>query len=732
MERYMSNLNVMHIGGDLAACHRYRAKDPFMAMHKSGINVKFFNPVGKPMQTHMKVSKGVNLILIQRLTHPSLVPFMQKVKETTGAKLVYEQDDNLRDLDPSNPAYDYFREKDVRKAIEATYEMSDAVICSTHPLAEQIGTFYKKPIYVVPNLIDVTVFKPTPDDAPEKKQKNGRLSIGWGGGDCVDSKTEILTKDGYKFFEELTSEDLVATLNAKGKLEYQKPTRIIKEDYIGKMHLYSSKHVDYCITPNHRFYGSKPTNPHTSKENIEFEFIRMNNAPKKMFAKKNAKWEGSEVDEFVIPNTNISIKMDDWLAFFGFWIAEGWTTSSKCLDYSGRERELMQVGISQKDTSVLDKIDSIMSKYGFDPKRTKDNMQSRIFNEELWQYLSSFGKAKNKYFPNEFLSLNKRQLRILLDWYILGDGNIDSSGRIRAYTTSKKLADQLSEIALKLGWAANISKRDREPKNWNTSYVVSFLQDKDINYLQPLINRTKFEEEIDYNGKIYCVEVPNHTWYMRRNGKSIWTGNSHLRDIREIWPTLMYFLEYYPNVDIHFVGYLPTFVNEIDLKRIQRTDWATLDVYTRAIASFDIALAPLLENKFNEAKSDIKVLESGAVKVPAIASDYHPYTEYLDNETFPVCRKDRDWFKWIKRLIESEDLRKKYAQKQYDYVHKNRNLWINVDERIKIYEEITGIKEDWSKLEFSVPDDVYDDWPPEEYQIMDPNSPVLKQKGADQ
>ena len=32
-------------------------------------------------------------------------------------------------------------------------------------------------------------------------------------------------------------------------------------------------------------------------------------------------------------------------------------------------------------------------------------------------------------------------------------------------------------------------------------------------------------EKINYSGRVYCVEVPNHTWYVRQNGKSHWTKN---------------------------------------------------------------------------------------------------------------------------------------------------------------------------------------------------------------
>jgi hypothetical protein len=33
-------------------------------------------------------------------------------------------------------------------------------------------------------------------------------------------------------------------------------------------------------------------------------------------------------------------------------------------------------------------------------------------------------------------------------------------------------------------------------------------------------------EKVKYQGKVYCVTVPNGIIYVRRNGKGVWTGNS--------------------------------------------------------------------------------------------------------------------------------------------------------------------------------------------------------------
>src|SRR3970040_2398822 len=75
--------------------------------------------------------------------------------------------------------------------------------------------------------------------------------------------------------------------------------------------------------------------------------------------------------------------------------------------------------------------------------------------------LKQFGDASEKFIPKEILELPSDKLKILLDYFIKGDGHIDKNGRIRVWTSSKRLVDNLSEIALKIGWGANILNRGK-------------------------------------------------------------------------------------------------------------------------------------------------------------------------------------------------------------------------------------------------------------------------------
>lgn len=89
-----------------------------------------------------------------------------------------------------------------------------------------------------------------------------------------------------------------------------------------------------------------------------------------------------------------------------------------------------------------------------------------ICNKQLWSYLRQFGDKYTKYIPKEIKNLSKRQLKLLFDWMIKGDGYIrKSTGQIIYWTASDKLAEDFQEIVLKLGYISTIKKIKKNIKN---------------------------------------------------------------------------------------------------------------------------------------------------------------------------------------------------------------------------------------------------------------------------
>lgn len=105
----------------------------------------------------------------------------------------------------------------------------------------------------------------------------------------------------------------------------------------------------------------------------------------------------------------------------------------------------------------------------------------------------------------------------------------------------------------------------------------------------------------------------------------------------------------------------------------------------------DIAIAPILNHTFNRKKSYLKLLEYGIMKIPFVASNFGPYAEYAsaksslynDNSIGFLAEKNTEWKKYLKALIQSEELRKKVAENNYNNVIQNHTIKTGVNRWLK-------------------------------------------------
>ena len=107
--------------------------------------------------------------------------------------------------------------------------------------------------------------------------------------------------------------------------------------------------------------------------------------------------------------------------------------------------------------------------------------------------------------------------------------------------------------------------------------------------------------------------------------------------------------------------------------------------YMAAYCDSDISLIPLVDNKFNSMKSNLKVLETASKKNPAIVSNVHPYKGF-----YPACHvnSQKDWYYWIKMLVNDKQAREHYGNALYEYCNKNFNLHEVNKQRFAIYSKL--------------------------------------------
>ena len=117
---------------------------------------------------------------------------------------------------------------------------------------------------------------------------------------------------------------------------------------------------------------------------------------------------------------------------------------------------------------------------------------------------------KCKEFPELIYSLSKRQAILFIKHFLKIETYLSE---IKHYATSIILADQIQQLCLHIGWECNIEK-DLE------LYIKTKVEN-------PIIDDNS-EEKFIKNEKcpVFCLQVPSEVFYVRRNGKTCWTGNS--------------------------------------------------------------------------------------------------------------------------------------------------------------------------------------------------------------
>lgn len=106
----------------------------------------------------------------------------------------------------------------------------------------------------------------------------------------------------------------------------------------------------------------------------------------------------------------------------------------------------------------------------------------------------------------------------------------------------------------------------------------------------------------------------------------------------------------------------------------------------------DICLAPLEENKFNEVKSELKVIESGFKKKVLIAQDFGAYSETVENGKngilIPTKDNNKGWYKAMKKLILDKEYRDELSNNLNKFVLENYTLKIVTQKRVEFYKSI--------------------------------------------
>jgi len=375
-----------------------------------------------------------------------------------------------------------------------------------------------------------------PDVHPQTEDYRGNVNP-IGIRSCFSADTEVLTSEGWKYFHALSGKEEIATLNEKGanratparKIEYHQPVEIISQRYRGKVIHFQNHDCDLLVTPNHKMYAQ-------SRKDAKFELIRAD-APLQWEAAqmlKVAHYLGVERDWFDLSGSpSDRIKMDDWVEFLGYYIAEG------TIGIQDGKYQAILAGAGEK----YEQMKSCVARLPF-PNVKLGKQEIRISSQQLYSYLEKLGKASQRYIPREVMCLSSRQLRIF--WAALMQG--DGTGTCYECKSARLIGD-VQELLLKLGYAGNIEEQETQSQEKIYQIQVQDVREN-IRYGKQAVS--------DYDGFVYCVNVPNHVIFVRRNGKALFCGNCY-DEGKRIAETLSFDYHRQNNVDIRVVRIFNTY-----------------------------------------------------------------------------------------------------------------------------------------------------------------------------
>jgi len=341
----------------------------------------------------------------------------------------------------------------------------------------------------------------------------------YGIGHCVPYG-EVLTTHGWVDIKEVNAGDMVLTVNKKMEYFYTYVGGIIKEYYNGEMIYRNGRGLNMAFTKNHRL---------PVKTNGTFKlkpFSELCGDPK--IVRGGGFWKGNNPEYFTVPFINSKIrklKLDqpfciEWANYcelMGWFLSEGYT-----LD---RDKEF---GICQCKPENRLLIKELLDRCGF--KYRISNTSFQISSKIWYEYLSQFGKSREKFVPEDILDSTKDNLFIFLKALMLGDGSVRNIKTLSGlyFTISKYLHDDVMEIGVKLGMRVFSSYRYRENRK-GKHYTISLSENSPISLITK--NNNINVNKKHYTGEVYCLNIPEtETFFIRQNGCVWLSGNSWVKN----------------------------------------------------------------------------------------------------------------------------------------------------------------------------------------------------------
>lgn len=364
--------------------------------------------------------------------------------------------------------------------------------------------------------------------------------------DCyLDEETEFLTKQGWKKYDEITDEDLIATFDSTHTIQWGHYVDRYAGIYSGPMYTLETSYTRCVVTPNHKMHISHcPRNPKTNFKCIYKEGINV--------------WENVPIDEWInnrkggyfivnnLQNANPDNAnyTDNELLVLGYFLSDG------TIGYNNKKTPYISISQLEKTKGfpLLNELsdNGVLRKYSYERKGRLEysfHCTDKHILSMVEECIKNGHYSFEKTLPSFVFDLSKRQFDILLKGMMMGDGSFHKKGHLVYYTSSKKMASDLHTLLTINGYNAQIY--GKENSSYDKKYENSQINRERVVY-QVFISKdnTQFKvftkriigqannkncgysiDEVN-NKRIVCFTMQNGNIVTRNRNKIAFHGNS--------------------------------------------------------------------------------------------------------------------------------------------------------------------------------------------------------------
>lgn len=321
---------------------------------------------------------------------------------------------------------------------------------------------------------------------------------------CVTGEHEVLTPNGWKRIDEVTSIDRIAQWSAN-EVTFVQPTVMTTKEWSGTLHSWESRSLSARMTPEHRI----PIR--NSFEKLQ-EFT-VGNIP-------DAVWRWGRIPVCGMRQAGTAAPQDAWLQLLVAIQADSSVYGSHAIFHLVKPRKQRRL------LSILNQlnIQHTVTPCKCHAEKSGLRIGVRLADSPIWDFLEK-GKAKN-FNEAALLNLSPWGRSVFLEELPHWDGNRShgKSGRQTTYiSTNERNIDTVQAVAHISGRQAIKTVKGPGAYGVKPVFTLSFNHRTQARLGGKTFSRTAEE----YHGLVYCPTVPSGWFMIRHKGKVSITGNSN-------------------------------------------------------------------------------------------------------------------------------------------------------------------------------------------------------------